>query len=79
VVKHARASAIDIAVRCADDAVDVSVIDDGIGFHFDPEASAGNGFGLAGMRERVELAGGELSVLPGVGAGAVIRARLPLA
>jgi signal transduction histidine kinase len=76
VVKHAGASSIDIAVRCADDAVEVCVADDGIGF--DTEASAGNGFGLAGMRERVELAGGELSVLPGAGAGTVVRARLPL-
>jgi signal transduction histidine kinase len=76
VVKHARASSIDIAVRCADDAVDVSVADDGIGF--DAEAVAGDGFGLAGMRERVELAGGELSVLPGADAGTVVRARLPL-
>jgi signal transduction histidine kinase len=76
VVKHAGASSIDIAVRCEDDAVDVSVTDDGIGF--DSEAVAGNGFGLAGMRERVELAGGELSVLPGADAGTVIRARLPL-
>ena len=76
VVKHAHASSIDIEVRCADDAVDVSVADDGIGF--DEEAVAANGFGLAGMRERVELAGGELSVLPGADAGTVVRARLPL-
>ncbi|HEX6620986.1 MAG TPA: GAF domain-containing sensor histidine kinase [Solirubrobacteraceae bacterium] len=75
-VKHAGASSIDIAVCCAEDAVEVSVADDGIGF--DSEAAAGNGFGLAGMRERVELAGGELSVQPGAGAGTVIRARLPL-
>jgi GAF domain-containing protein len=71
------APSVDIAVRCADDAVDVSVADDGIGF--DAEARRGNGFGLAGMRERVELAGGELSVLPGGDAGTVVRARLPLA
>ena len=76
VVKHARASSIDIAVRCAGDAVDVSVVDDGIGF--DADATAEVGFGLAGMRERVELAGGELSVLRGARAGTVIRARLPL-
>jgi signal transduction histidine kinase len=76
VVKHARASSIDIEVRCAEDAVDVSVVDDGIGF--DTDATAEVGFGLAGMRERVELAGGELSVLPGADAGTVIRARLPL-
>jgi len=77
VVKHARASSIDIAVRRVEDAVEVSVADDGIGF--DAERALGNGFGLAGMRERVELAGGELTVLPGADAGTVIRARLPLA
>jgi len=77
VVKHARASSVDIAVRCDDDAVDVSVADDGIGF--EAQAVAGNGFGLAGMRERVELAGGELTVLTGADAGTVIRAQLPLA
>ena len=75
VVKHAGASRIDIAVRCEGDAVDVSVADDGIGFN--SQRIAGNGFGLAGMRERVELSGGELSVLPGAGAGTVIRAKLP--
>ena len=50
--------------------------DDGVGF--DTEATPEDGFGLAGMRERVELAGGELSVLRGAEAGTVIRARLPL-
>ncbi len=75
-VKHAGASSIDIGVHCEDDAVEVSVADDGIGF--DSEAAPSSGFGLAGMRERAELAGGELSVLPGAGAGTVIRARLPL-
>ncbi|HSS59144.1 MAG TPA: ATP-binding protein, partial [Solirubrobacteraceae bacterium] len=76
VVKHAHASSVDIDVRCAGDAVEVSVADDGVGF--DTEATAEDGFGLAGMRERVELAGGELSVLRGAGAGTVIRVRLPL-
>jgi signal transduction histidine kinase len=75
VVKHARASCVDIAVHCAGDAVEVSVADDGIGF--EAQAVAGNGFGLAGMRERVELAGGELIVLPGADAGTVVRAQLP--
>ena len=60
VVKHAHASSVDIEVRCAGDAVEVSVADDGVGF--DTEATPADGFGLAGMRERVELAGGELSV-----------------
>ena len=38
----------------------------------------GSGFGLVGMRERVELAGGELKVGAGEESGTVVRARLPV-
>ena len=76
VVKHARAASVQLTVRCAGDEVEVRVADDGIGF--DPEDGSGAGFGLAGMRERVELAGGELSVASGIEAGTVVRARLPV-
>ena len=48
--------------------------DDGRGF--DPGASTG-GFGLAGMRERVALVGGELDIDSGP-TGTTIRARLPV-
>jgi signal transduction histidine kinase len=77
VVKHAGATSVDLAVRCAQDTVEVTVSDDGVGF--DADGRSGAGFGLVGMRERVELAGGELSVAPGAEAGTVVRARLPLA
>jgi signal transduction histidine kinase len=76
VAKHAQASVVDMAVKCADDAVEICVVDDGVGL--DAERASGAGFGLAGMRERVELAGGELSVLAGAEGGTTIRARLPL-
>jgi signal transduction histidine kinase len=76
VVKHARAASVDLAVRCDGHEVTISVADDGIGF--DPDGAVASGFGLTGMRERVELAGGELSVQPGPQAGIAIRARLPL-
>jgi signal transduction histidine kinase len=75
VVKHAGAASVDLTVRCEDDAVEVIVADDGVGF--EAEGTAGGGFGLAGMRERVELAGGELSVASAATSGTVIRARLP--
>jgi len=76
VVKHARAGSVDLAVRCDGHEVTISVADDGIGF--DRGGAVASGFGLIGMRERIELAGGELSVQPGPEAGTVIRARLPL-
>jgi signal transduction histidine kinase len=76
VVKHARATSVRLTVRCEGREVEVRVADDGIGF--DPEDASGAGFGLAGMRERVELAGGQLDISPGAQAGTVVRARLPV-
>ncbi|HEX7298302.1 MAG TPA: GAF domain-containing sensor histidine kinase [Solirubrobacteraceae bacterium] len=76
VVKHARASAVVLTVHADGSQMEVSVADDGAGF--EPEAAATTGFGLAGMRERAELAGGELSVVRGTESGTLVRARLPL-
>jgi signal transduction histidine kinase len=75
VVKHAHARQVEVAVREVADMLAIRVADDGAGF--DPEAAAG-GYGLIGMRERVELAGGELSIGAGP-PGTVVSARLPLA
>jgi signal transduction histidine kinase len=75
VVKHADAAIVEISVKCDNGHVDVSVCDDGVGFS-EGEAQD-TGFGLAGMRERVELAGGDLSVQPGRQGGTVVHARLP--
>jgi signal transduction histidine kinase len=52
----------------------VEVQDDGVGF--DPESASG-GFGLAGMHERVVLAGGTLSISSGEH-GTVVKACLPM-
>jgi two-component system sensor histidine kinase UhpB len=76
VAKHANAAIVELSVRCAEHDLHISVSDDGVGFA--AEGERGGGFGLAGMRERVGLAGGELSVLRGTDAGTVVRARLPL-
>ncbi len=62
VVKHSRATTAHVAVLAGADAVTIEVQDDGIGF--DPAAST-DGFGLAGMRERVYLAGGTLEIESG--------------
>jgi signal transduction histidine kinase len=74
-VKHAGASRVEAALERIDGVVEVSVLDDGRGF--DPGA-AGGGFGLIGMRERVELAGGELRIEAAPGEGTRIRARIPV-
>jgi signal transduction histidine kinase len=73
VSKHARASRVRVAVGESEGEFLIEVQDDGVGF--DPGRSS-DGFGLAGMRERVELAGGTLSIDSGE-QGTIVRAWLP--
>jgi len=75
VTKHAGASEVSVTVRTEHDALAIAVTDDGVGL--DPSAKT-EGFGLIGMRERVSLAGGELTITPGESAGTVVAARLPI-
>ena len=51
------------------------VVDDGRGF--DPEAASG-GFGLTGLRDRIGLVGGSVSI-DGTAGATTLTARLPLA
>jgi two-component system, NarL family, sensor histidine kinase DevS len=73
VVKHAQAEEVKISVKHEAGEVAIEVADDGVGFS--PE-SRSEGFGLVGMRERVRLASGGLSITSAPGAGTVVRARL---
>jgi signal transduction histidine kinase len=73
-VKHSSGSRVDVRVRTTDHDVEVEVRDDGIGFD---TAAANGGFGLVGMRERAELAGGSLTVQR-ADPGTRISAHLPL-
>lgn len=76
VVKHAEASRAEIVVERVHEAVRVAVRDDGKGFD---TGSPGGGFGLVGMRERIELAGGELAIDAAPGRGTTVEATVPLA
>jgi signal transduction histidine kinase len=62
--KHAGAASVTVVLRLTPDAVALTVSDDGVGF-----ATAGAGFGLSGMRTRVEQVSGRLVVhsVPGTG------------
>jgi signal transduction histidine kinase len=74
VVKHADASTVRLRVDETDGVVEVVVRDDGNGF--DPDRVDG-GFGLVGMRERVTLVDGSLSISSKPGEGTEVRAELP--
>jgi signal transduction histidine kinase len=74
VVKHAGATRVSVTVGEDGAHVLLSVADDGGGFD---QNTAVGGFGLAGMRERVALAGGRLNIDSG-GGGTTLTARLPI-
>lgn len=75
--KHARARAARVAVAADGDAVTLEVRDDGVG---PGDAVPGDdGFGLAGMRDRVALVGGRVDFGPGSTGGTVLRVTVPRA
>ncbi|MCU1445579.1 sensor histidine kinase [Cryobacterium sp.] len=74
--KHSRAGAATIDVERSAEAVTLTVTDNGRGLgDYRPEAE--NGFGLAGMRDRVHLVGGRLDVEGTPIGGTVLRVTLP--
>ncbi len=75
--RHATASSVQVRLRYAPGAVELSVTDDGRGFIPAPPEAPGPGFGLRGMRERLRQAGGTLTVESAPGDGTVIRAQVP--
>jgi signal transduction histidine kinase len=80
VARHARASSARVELTGTVDAVVLEVHDDGVGFDPATELLGSlDHFGLAGMRERVELAGGTWTVWSRPGAGTVLTASLPRA
>jgi len=74
--KHAGASAAQVRIAETNGQLDVAVRDDGRGF--EPSAPR-TGFGLTGMRERVEMLGGTLAVESSeAGLGTLVRAFIPV-
>ncbi|GAA0947178.1 GAF domain-containing protein [Pseudonocardia zijingensis] len=72
--KHAQASQVDIDVAATDGVVRVSVRDDGVG-----GADTGKGSGLIGLVDRVEAAGGEITITSPPGGGTALLATFRLA
>jgi PAS domain S-box-containing protein len=72
--KHSEASRIEIALRCASNMVELSVIDDGRGF--DVESVSPDHLGLGIMRERAEASGATLKIESQIGRGTQVTAVL---
>ena len=76
VVKHAQARTVSIILLRRDGSVSVLVEDDGRGF--DPDGVRDDALGLVGMRERVGLLGGRLTIEAPADAGTTLAVEVPL-
>jgi signal transduction histidine kinase len=79
VAKHAGASRVIVYLRVDEGQVETRISDDGIGFDAATtgELTSKGHYGLAGMRERVEMAGGSYRLISAPGYGTVVLARVP--
>jgi signal transduction histidine kinase len=73
-LKHAHASDADVTVRYGPHEFEIEVRDNGHGASRDD----GLGHGLVGIRERVKIYGGEMTVGNANGGGFVLRTRFPI-
>jgi signal transduction histidine kinase len=74
--KYATAGSIDVTFGERSGALTFEVVDDGVGF----DAAAGrNGTGLDGMRDRLAVLGGDVTLASAPGRGTIVRGQVPLA
>lgn len=78
VARHAEVAEVRLRVWVADDRLMLQVEDQGRGMEVDAALAAGTSSGLVGMRERVSLLGGELTLNSEPGQGTLLLADLPL-
>ena len=76
IVKHADARIVRVRLSRSASGVKLVVQDDGKGF--DPDDVRAGGVGLIGMRERMALLGGRLTIESTEGAGTLLTAEVPL-
>ena len=76
VLKHAKASRLDVAMIAENNEVDVTIEDNGIGF--DVNAITENSVGMKNIRSRIEYLNGKLDINSQPGSGTVIAFFIPV-
>ncbi|MBS0171254.1 MAG: PAS domain S-box protein [Nitrospira sp.] len=80
VARHAQASKVEVRLEHSPQALTLVIRDNGVGFDVETVrtgARAGTSVGLSGMEERVQLAGGKVTITSAPAAGTEIRASFP--
>jgi signal transduction histidine kinase len=79
VARHAQASQVKMSITEISGAIQMEISDNGKSFHVGKALTARNPhrLGLVGMRERVEMVGGTLTIESAPGQGTIVRAEIP--
>jgi len=81
VLKHSHAKKVYIALELLDGSVMLTIHDNGVGFELEKlneRASGSEKFGILGMRERVQMVGGNFYIKSQLGEGTKIKAIVPV-
>lgn len=73
--KHAGASQVEVSVERMGQTIRIMVADDGVGFN---AGTVAEGFGILGMRERLESVGGRLEIASQIDSGTRLVATVPV-
>jgi len=76
VLRHSKASKIELKLHKPDESIRLAIRDNGVGF--DPESKKHTSFGLDSMRERVNEIGGSFHLITAPGKGTRIEIRVPI-
>ena len=75
-MRHAQAQTVELTLSIEQQSLCLTISDDGLGFV--PATGRPTSFGLVGMRERVLMLGGTLSLHSVPGEGTTLNVRVPL-
>ena len=77
-MKYAQVEDVFLTLKEVDGQLRITVMDEGIGFDVSNSTPQGTGLGMFGMRERVELVGGSLTIVSSLHEGTTVQADIPL-
>ncbi len=77
VIKHSKATEINISLNYLEKAIFLKIADNGIGFNPDELPAAKKGMGLQNINKRAEIVGGEVNITSRPGEGTVILIFIP--
>lgn len=78
IVRHAKASRIEVELGQSSMGLAFTIADNGTGFLPDQQQRSSKGLGLLSMKERVALVGGTLTITSAIGQGTRVQAAIPL-